>query len=117
MTKLNVKNVCEIIKACGSAGVSKLKFGDLELEFHIREEKQEITQTIPMYSVSHTYQDDNSQGPESDSVSPELLQKQEAELKQQEVSEMLITDPAAYEELLFSGALTNEDDRGTESGL
>jgi len=109
---LNVKDVCEIIAACATNGVSMLKYGTLEVQFkdsHTPCKEKIEDQPIEIHS----------QGPEKEipTMSPEVLQKIEQDMKQAELEQMLVTDPAQFEELLSSGEIEHEEDRGTESDL
>lgn len=114
-SELNVKDVCDIIQKCADCGVGELKFGPLELKFH------QIS--VPVTTSGQNpapHIEEPSQGPENDAptMSPELLKKIEEDIKQDQLAEMLITDPAQFEELIFSGEVVNDDEaRGTEPTL
>lgn len=111
-SELNVKNVCDIIAACATNGVSSLKWGTLELSFkESHAPSKEINQFAPV--------EEHSQGPEKEtpSFSPEVLKQIEQDLKQSELDLMMINDPAQFEELLSRGEIEDEEDRGTESTL
>lgn len=111
-SELNVKDVCEIIAACATNGVSMLKYGPLEVQFkesHAPSKEKKEDQPIEL----------TSQGPENEvpTMSPEVLQKIEQDMKQAELEQMMLTDPAQFEELISAGEIENEEDRGTESTL
>ena len=110
-SELNVKDVCEIIASCATNGVSMLKYGTLEVHFKDRTPSKEQKEDQPI--------EIHSQGPEKEipTMSPEVLQKIEQDMKQAELEQMLVTDPAQFEELLSSGEIEHEEDRGTESDL
>jgi restriction endonuclease Mrr len=111
-SELNVKDVCEIIAACATNGVSMLKYGTLEVQF--KESRTPCKEKIEDQHIELT-----SQGPEKEvpPMSPEVLQKIEQDMKQAELEQMLINDPAQFEELISAGEIDNEEDRGTESTL
>lgn len=110
-SELNVKDVCEIIAACATNGVSMLKYGALEVQFKEHNPSKEKVQDQPIELTS--------QGPENEvpTMSPEVLQKIEQDMKQAELEQMMLTDPAQFEELISAGEIENEEDRGTESTL
>jgi hypothetical protein len=108
--ELNVKDVCEIIAACATNGVATMKWGSLEIQFKASHAPSQETLPNPIEA--------SSQGPEKEpEVSPELLQKIEQDMKQEELASMMINDPAQFEELLSAGAIEHEQDSGTESTL
>lgn len=105
---LNVNNVCDIIQSCATNGVSTLKWGTLELSF-----KNSHTPSKEL-NPDHTAIEAHSQGPEEKpTMSPEVLQQIERDMKQEELDLMMINDPAQFEELLSIGEIENEEDRRT----
>jgi restriction endonuclease Mrr len=116
MSKLKTEDICAIIEKCGANGVSRLTLDSLEIIFHPTYTEEKKISRATTQEVPPVTEENPSQGPESDPISPELLKKLEADIKDERLKEMMITDPAQYEELLLSGALENED-RGTEPTL
>lgn len=105
--ELSVKDVCEIIHAGASNGLATLKWAGLELTF---KEAHTPGQVLPPQAI-----EENSQGPEKDipEISPEALQKMEQDVKQAQLEQMLITDPAQFEEMISTGDI--EDDKQAEN--
>jgi restriction endonuclease Mrr len=109
---LSVKEICEIITVGAKNGLATLKYAGLELTF-----KETHT---PSMETPATVIVEPSQGPEEElaPISPEVLQKIEQDMKQEELSQMMINDPAQFEELISLGEIENDDEnRGTESAL
>lgn len=109
---LNVKDVCDIISSCATNNVRSMKWGTLELTFKedLHTPSKEINQTPAI--------EEHSQGPEEKpTMSPEVLQQIEQDMKQVELDLMMINDPAQFEELISTGEIENEEDRRTESDL
>jgi restriction endonuclease Mrr len=102
---LNVKEVCEIITTGATNNLLSLKWKGLELTF-----KESHT---PRKEIQEDYAiEAHSQGPEKEpTMSPEVLQKIEQDMKQAELEQMLINDPAQFEELLSTGEIEDEEDR------
>ena len=111
-SELSVNEICDIIQKCSDCGVSELKLGGLEVRFKNElpsdTSRKEITE-IPVTIEEH------SQGPEKETptMSQELLEEMEADIKQSQLEFMLVEDPAQFEELLLSGEIVNEETRGT----
>jgi hypothetical protein len=99
--ELSVKEICEIIQTGASHGLATLKWAGLELTFKETHPPSQVT-TIPIET--------HSQGPEKDVplISPEVLQKIEQDMKQSELEQMLINDPALFEEMISNGDIENE---------
>lgn len=109
---LNVKDVCDIISSCATNNVASLKWGTLELTF--KQDLHAPSKEINPAPAIEAY----SQGPEKDpTISPEVLQQIERDMKQVELDLMMINDPAQFEELISTGEIENEEDRRTESDL
>ena len=93
MNKLTPIEVCNILEACASTKVSKLQFGELYVEFGAS--KEEAKQGIlPVLS-----QEDH------DKLNAAQVQRDAEEYREIEKSELLLTDPLKYEELLEKGEL------------
>jgi hypothetical protein len=105
---LSPEDVCVIIQKCAECGVAELKFSGLEVKFG-REPapREEMLAHSPAVNLNEVL----SQGPESETqtMSPELLQKSEEDLKQEQLAEMVISNPAEFEELLFTGVIENDE--------
>lgn len=84
-------DLIKLIEACGQAGVYKLKYGSLELEFgHVWPQRRpEVSE--PQVEFSKNL--------EENEVSPE----DEHMVRELKAAELLIEDPVAYEELQTGG--------------
>jgi hypothetical protein len=104
---LDTDGICSIIEACSRAGVAELKFGSLHVSFL---PKLEQAQRVVWESASAP---SSSDAAHSDAIQKtndeERLMFDEKALREQQLDEMMITDPLAYEELIASGEL--EDSR------
>ncbi len=116
MNKLSSSEVCLILKECANAGVLELKFGTLSVSFgkspkgqDILEPREHVVAPKPaaeMVEVNHKQQ------------TKESLAQMECELREDQIAELLITDPLEAERLIAEGDL-EEDDQTTdgEEGL
>lgn len=114
---LDAVGICTIIKACDEHKVSTLKFGDLEISFGPKAENQPIQGEVksPPAPVLTYYQKPEAEISEAQHKlnNEEGLRQAELELREQQIEELLITDPRRAEELLENGDLEDADD---ESG-
>jgi hypothetical protein len=112
---LKSSEVCSIVKACHDAGVRVLKFSGLELEF--------FTNAKPTTLEANEYFPDKAQSEvkraETLLEAKENLEQEAAAIKQMQLDQMLIEDPAQYEHLLLAGELEDAEagDQGTERAL
>lgn len=84
--------MCHILNSCATNKVAKLQFGELIVEFGASMEKTHQSETA-LTQDQHDKQNEAQ------------IQKDAAELRQQELDELLLTDPEKYEELLEKGEL------------
>lgn len=84
--------MCHILEACATIKVAKLQFGELIVEFGASIEKNQQIHSA-LTQVEHEKQNEAQ------------VQELAAELRQQEIEELMITDPERYEELLQKGEL------------
>ena len=80
-------DIVEVIKACGEAGVTSFKVDSVEITFHNGSSKEFSTISYP--AVPTPYHDDTDSAPED-----------RREELAAELSQLHITDPERYEELL-----------------
>jgi len=100
---MDLKEISDIIDLCKRAGVSKFSLGDLCLEFG-RPTKSELSATAA------------SEQALSDEVhlrqTKESLELRELRLRENQLEELLLTDPLKYEELILNGELVDGDEAG-----
>lgn len=107
------EEICAIIDACAKNGVATLKFGDLEI------------QRGPTAQLSENPEPPGSIAPTAHPLNvpvAEMTEKQHAEqnerallenenaLREEQIAELLITDPLAAEKLIAMGELQDVDD-------
>lgn len=97
------KDLVKIIESCGKNGVTLFKCGDIEINFikFVKyDEKDYPKEVSPIL--------------ESENVDPNFAAQEAYDEVSQDTEELMITDPARYEEQLFKGDLepseTHTDD-------
>lgn len=112
---LSVTQVCTIIRECTKHKVSTLKFGDLELSFSVNDPRiynkesdkklaKSKSETQPVKAITEE---------QHTKLNKEAIEKEELELRQEQMSTMFIEDPFMAEQLLKDGEL--EDDDGDDA--
>jgi len=91
----NAVDICNIIKVCGEAGVSDFRVGDFSVSFGKSSKHTASNTPEEAISVEQVLQAERS------------LAQAEAEIKEDQLNQMLIEDPFAAEELIMSGEFTN----------
>lgn len=121
----NAADVCKIIGACREAGVSELKCGPLEVRFSPAESLSPSTAS-PAKLLMGAAPNNAGEVPEEtiraqQRAETASLEQQELELKEQQVAEMILSNPLEAEELLMAGELelggereNGDDERGFE---
>lgn len=97
------KDICAIIKECAKNGVISLKLGELKVEFDktaLSNHSQAPEQASQVKSVFPAPKFN-----EEEEVIEEAKLKDTAELIEDELATLQLTDPYEYEELMFQGAL------------
>lgn len=99
---LDVSSVCRIIETCSKAGVTKLSFEGLTVELGGKEipAPAEVIQDIPEARTQ---------------VEAEEIARSEVLVKEDQVANLILEDPARYEELMAQGELTDERAEETEN--
>lgn len=97
------EEVCGIISACGTARVSHFKWDGLEVAFE-KAHSEESKPTTP-------HPVDESTRIIAEKIATDTLVKSEVEVKEEQLANMLIEDPLAYERNLMSGELEKVDAR------
>lgn len=113
---LATADVCLIIEKCDIHGVASLKFGDLELSFcppvetpalKRQPHRADSTGTVEPHS---TIPDATMSDQQHKNLSKAALEQDELTLREQEIAELLITDPLEAERMLRDEELEDDDD-------
>ena len=96
--ELDSKSICDIIKTCSKCNVTNFKYGDLEFSFYIDEynkiAEKEFSSIDPLEALETEVQVTESM-------------KKDKELE--DLEELMMLDPIAYEEKMLEGELSEED--------
>ena len=114
---LKANDICGLIEVCGRSGVASMKWGDLELTFQTELKEQHLTQQawpVPISPLSADTEISEAKHKNYDDFQRTRLESDEQRLREDQLAEMLLTDPVQYEELLASGEL--EDEKVHRSG-
>ncbi len=100
---ITAKDLCDIIKVCSDCGVARFSVGDLEIDF-TRYNSDQIAQETSVLS------DDQND------IADDYLVKDEVTLRQEQLDQALVDDPALYDRLINQEDIKDDDqdDRGTE---
>jgi len=91
-TSFTASEICEIIRVCGTAGVSFFSCKGIKVCFQAREQAVGVTDNY------------NSSGPTeaiAQNFSEDLITQDEINLKEDEISGLHLSDPVLYEKLLI----------------
>lgn len=99
--KLTALEVCSILKSCRELGVAELEFGALYVTFVPRPDKVEVFSTIPTLSAREIAETQAK-------LAKKSLELDEMRLRDEQLGELVITDPLKYEELLRNGELSSD---------
>jgi hypothetical protein len=100
---LNAADVRSIIVTCGESNVAKLKFGDLEVEFAPKcEPPAPKPDSLPAPAAEIAAIQEK--------VEQSSIECDEIALREEQVAEMMLTNPAQAEELLARGELEDDGD-------
>jgi hypothetical protein len=101
---LKAEEVCSILKVCAEAGVNEITFRDLNVRFgppaETRRPEQDAESASP--SSSETVLSEIAA-----KIDQETIEEQEIRIREQQLDELRITDPLAYEKLVISGELVD----------
>lgn len=100
---LSGEEIVKIIDACAKRKVVKLKLGDLELDFQPRSTQSPATGPAipapsPQVLVEQTQEQEKS------------ILKDETDLKEEQLAELQLTNPAEYERLLLAGKIELDEE-------
>lgn len=99
--ELKTTEVCLILEACAKSGVSELRFGTLTVRFH--RPVEQIVQYAPVIAPAQVSADQAKAAKES-------LEYDSLVTREDQIAELMITDPAEAEQLIKDGEL-EEDER------
>lgn len=104
-------DVCKILESCAKLKLSELSFDNLHLKFlsNVSEENKPVPAIAP-----HTYPEQVHSEVGSVKSSSPVSNEDEYRSKEDRLQEMMILDPAQYEELLLSGDLKDDVERQRE---
>ncbi len=103
--ELKTEEVCRILEACAKSGVSELMFRTLTVRFD-RPVEQTVVK-LPDTAPAQVRADQEKMAKES------LLQD-EIQVREDQIADLMITDPVTAEELIRSGELEEDDGRRPE---
>lgn len=113
-TTLKPRELCNIIKACREAGVSKLKLGSIELEFYKSDSYSPLE--LPLFGHSPTKIKESKAAAKETPLQMHLLPEQEEELKEELHAHLLIDDPSSFEEQMIYENLSAATLEGERNG-
>lgn len=97
---LNIDNICALIRTCGEVGVKEVSFGRLHVVFGRKDQDtQASSPNLPDKALSE----------QSQSIEQRAFEQDEISTKDDQLAELVITDPLEYERLVASGDLENGD--------
>lgn len=99
---LSGEELCRLIDTCAKKGVVELKYGPLHVSFGLKQAKATPGPTIPAPSPQYIQV-------EQDKAHAEAIEHEEIVTREEQIAELLITDPLGAEEMLVRGQLEPED--------
>ena len=112
-TGFGYKAICAIITSCHSAGVRKLTFGDLEVEFGPSQVPDSAE--VPEYANGEPYNDidlarhHEKMGGTSGAGAVLMTEAQKAHLEELALNNLMMDDPLAYEEKMIAAQFSGND--------
>jgi predicted Mrr-cat superfamily restriction endonuclease len=100
---LNSTDICAILRACREAGVSELEFGTLRVTLGktARIVQEEAAQSLATETEISAHQVKQAR---------EAFELDELRMREDQLAELLITDPARAEQMLIDGELEDVTD-------
>ena len=99
------EELCSIIRVCSEAGVTEMELGDMRLAFGKSPKPTEKIE-IPLPTVTIPEPVTTLTESQHTQLTEESMLHTELGFKEQEVDELLLTDPLAAEEMMIKGELT-----------
>lgn len=121
---LTAEEVCSILKVCGEVRVAKLEFRDLRVEFSPTTGLASPDGSAPVdYRVVTPADMVLSPLPEAEiselqkKVAEKSFVQDEIATREDQIAELLVTDPLAAERLLMAGKLEEQEDDSDDLGI
>lgn len=118
----DAQGISLILDSCARNGVAILKFGELEVWFGPKAGPTPKNPPLPPGSDGYPVANEETQTPSPgtempnhEKITQETLEQDERILREQQLEELAITDPVAYEKLVNAGGLEDVES-GDESG-
>lgn len=122
---LSVSEVCSIIEVCGKAKVTSLKLGDLQVEFGsqapspppLMHESSPWAPFIPQARALASASPSTPATEIADTLAKEAeraLAQDELNVRKDQLAQIGIENPVAYEEMINNGELDEDDALGEE---
>lgn len=108
---LNAKEICYIVKACSEAGVTELKFGDLEVIFggEASSLSEKATPALMGFTENRAYQKEQQPAKLArDALSAKLSLFDTKILEEIDKSQLMIEDPIGYEQFVVDEQLSRD---------
>lgn len=105
---LTAQEICSIIKECARQGVAEMTYGELHVKFQPLGEREEAPAHVPPSQRVRV------PAKTLDKIESDSLRNDELAVKEDDLAQMLIEDPAQYEKLVLQGDLADDanDSRG-----
>lgn len=100
---LSGEEVCKIIETCAKNKVYSLKCGPLELSFSPAKELSAPGPTIPASNPEKIIQEQQEE-------QKKAIEEEELDTREDQIADLLLTDPAKAEELMEQGELEPADE-------
>lgn len=98
---LSSTEICDIVKVCGESGVQHFKFFELDITFASKQSNEKDSATHSPGQVLESTRIDED---------VKLIARDELNVKEQEISELILTDPYRYEQLMIQQDLRMDSD-------
>lgn len=99
-SNMELKDLCQLIRECGRAGVTELTLDPVRVVFSPKPTEQEKNTSIAWAPAAKTSAATNS--PEQNELD---LMRAELSLREDQLANVLLEDPAEYERLMMAGEL------------
>jgi len=100
-TTLTAKEICEIIKACGAAKVQQARIAGMVLDFLPGIPARETSAYVQPAPASFLVPSDVN----ASRIEQETIAEQAQQAKEDQLAELLVTDPELYEEMVLNGEI------------
>lgn len=110
---LTASDVCAIIKACGESGVVSLRYESLRLSFEKSSKEPRTPDPASFWSgpvgpVPPTLPVATLTASEHEQIQRDTLESDELDVREQQIEDLLLTEPLRAEELIIKGELESD---------